>query len=316
MFPNVEVRHLRAVVALAEELNFTRAAHRLHITQSTLSRQITEIEENCGFRLFTRDNRRTVGVELTDAGRVFVDGACSSLSNIEQAVQRARTAQDGGGDVLLIGYSPCVDEAWVSAILAIRLPRYPKLRVQLSSQFSIELFRSVLTRDLNLALVTAPPQDREITAVPFTATPLYAVLPSTHSAVQNERISLQDLANDEWILFARRVQPIVYDAIIDAAQRRGICPKHAHEVITEQQAVHLVSAHVGVAILTRPAALGYSVEGIVVRPVSDTSLFFKTCLILRCDDDSKLANEFARSFLRRCGPRSVTSMQMELSLTA
>ena len=122
MFPDVEVRHLRAVVALAEELNFTRAAHRLHITQSTLSRQITGIEEKCGFRLFTRDNRRTVRVELTDAGRVFVDGACSSLLNIEQAVRRARTAQDGGSDVLLIGYSPCVDEAWVSAILAVRLP--------------------------------------------------------------------------------------------------------------------------------------------------------------------------------------------------
>ena len=61
MFPNVEVRHLRAVIVLAEELNFTRAAHRLHITQSTLSQQITEIEEKCGFHLFTRDNTNRCG---------------------------------------------------------------------------------------------------------------------------------------------------------------------------------------------------------------------------------------------------------------
>jgi DNA-binding transcriptional LysR family regulator len=217
---------------------------------------------------------------------------------------------------LLIGYSPCVDEAWVSAILAIRLPRYPKLRVQLSSQFSTELFRSVLTRDLNLALVTAPPQDSEITAAPFTATPLYAVLPVTHSAAQNECISLQDLANDEWIMFARRVQPNIHDAIVDAAHRRGIGRKRAHDVITVQQAVHLVCEHIGVAILTRPAALGYGAEGIVVRPLSDTSLCFETCVILRSDDDSKLANEFARSFLRQYAHRCRASRQMELSLTA
>jgi DNA-binding transcriptional LysR family regulator len=68
----------------------------LHITQSTLSRQITEIEEKYRFRLFTRDNRRAVRVGLTDAGRVFVDGACCSLLNMERAVQLARTAQDGG----------------------------------------------------------------------------------------------------------------------------------------------------------------------------------------------------------------------------
>ena len=112
----------------------------------------------------------------TDAGRVFVDGACSSLLNMERAVQLARTAQDGGDNVLLIGYSPCLDQAWVSAILAVRLPRYPKLRVRLTSQFSSELFRSVLTCDPNLALVTAPPEDSQITAAPFAVTSLFADL--------------------------------------------------------------------------------------------------------------------------------------------
>ena len=257
---------------------------------------------------------RTV-VELTDSGRIFVEEARSLLLHMERAVHLARIAHDGGDDVLLIGHSPYADEAWVSALLAIRLPRYPKLRIRLSSQFSIELVRSVLAGELNLALVTAPPEDSKITAVPFTVTPLYAVLPETHAAAQKERISLQDLANDEWILFARRVHPVVHDAIMDAARRGGIGPKHAHEVITAQQAVHLVSAHVGVAILTRPAALGFCAEGVVVKPLSDTSLCFQTCLIMRTDDDSRLANEFARSFLRRCGP-APPPKQMELWLSA
>ena len=314
MFPNVEVRHLQAVNALAEELSFTRAAHRLHITQSTLSKQIAEIEEHYRFHLFTRDNKKIV--ELTDAGRVFVEEARSALSHMERAVHLARAAHDEPDNVLMIGHSPYADQAWVSAILAIRLPVYPKLRIRLMSQFSIELLRSVLAGELNLALVTAPPEDTKITAVPFALTPLYAVLPQTHEVAQKEHIGLQDLAKDDWILLARRVHPVVHDAIMDAARREGIAPKHAHDIITAQQAVHLVSEQVGVAILTKPTALGVRLEGVVVKPLSDTSLCFQTCVIIRTDDDSRLPNEFARSFLRRYQPQRLPSKQMELWLSA
>jgi DNA-binding transcriptional LysR family regulator len=77
VFPNVEFRHLRAVIVLAEQLNFTRAAHILHISQSTLSKQITEIEQQHRFHLFNRDNKKIV--ELTDSGRIFVEEAQSLL---------------------------------------------------------------------------------------------------------------------------------------------------------------------------------------------------------------------------------------------
>ncbi len=299
MFPNVEVRHLHAVIALGEELNFTKAALRLHLTQSALSRQITEIEEQHRFRLFTRDNRRVVRVELTDAGRVFVEEARSSLLHMDRAVHFARAAHDGANNVLTIGHCHEADQAWVSAILAIRLPLYPKLGIRLISQFSIELVRSVLSGELNLALVTAPPEDPQITAAPFALTPLYAALPETHAAAQKEQLALQDLAKDEWIVFARRVHPVVHDAIIDAARREGIAPKHAHDTITSQEAIHLVSEHVGVAIVTKPTAPGFRIEGVVLKPLSDASLCFPTCVIMRSDDNSPLANEFARSFLRR-----------------
>jgi DNA-binding transcriptional LysR family regulator len=314
VFPHIEVRYLYAVIVLAEELSFTRAAHRLHITQSTLSKQIAEIEEHYRFHLFTRDNKKIV--ELTDAGRVFVEEARSALSHMERAVHLARAAHDEPDNVLMIGHSPYADQAWVSAILAIRLPVYPKLRIRLMSQFSIELLRSVLAGELNLALVTAPPEDTKITAVPFALTPLYAVLPQTHEVAQKEHIGLQDLAKDDWILLARRVHPVVHDAIMDAARREGIAPKHAHDIITAQQAVHLVSEQVGVAILTKPTALGVRLEGVVVKPLSDTSLCFQTCVIIRTDDDSRLANEFARSFLRKYAPQRLPPKQMELWLSA
>jgi hypothetical protein len=85
--------------------------------------------------------------------------------------------------------------------------------------------------ELNLALVTAPPEDTAITAVPFAQTPLYAALPRPTRLPQKEHIVLQDLANDERILLARRVHPGIHGAIMEAARREGIAPKHAHDIV-------------------------------------------------------------------------------------
>ncbi len=255
-------------------------------------------------------------MELTDAGRVFVAEARSSVLHMERAFHLARTAHDGAENVLTIGHSHEADQAWISDLLAVRLPLYPKLAIRLISQFSIELVRSVLAGELNLALVTAPPEDSQIETSPFVLAPLYAALPEGHASAQKEHLALQDLANDEWILFARRVHPVVHDAIMNAARREGIAPKRAHDIITPQEAIHLVSEHVGVAILTKPAALGCCAEGVVVKPLSDDSLSFQTCVIMRKDDDSRLTNEFARSFLRRYAYQRRPPKPIELSPTS
>lgn len=314
MFPAVEVRHLHAVIILAEELNFTRAAHRLLISQPALSKHITEFEEQYRLHLFVSEKGRTV--ELTDAGRAFVEEARAALFHTERAIHLARAAQEERDSILIIGHSPYANHAWISAILAIRLPLYPKLKVRLATRFAMELVRSVLAGELNLALVTAPPEDARITAVPFARTPLYAALPENHAAAHKEHLALRDLADDEWILFAKQVHPIVYDAILETARRDAIVPKDAHDIFTAQQAIHLVSEHLGVAILTKPTALGFHADGVLVKPLSDKSLWFETCLIMRADDDSRAVNEFARSFLRKHAPQRLLASQMELPLLA
>jgi DNA-binding transcriptional LysR family regulator len=315
VFPNVEFRHLHAVIVLAEELSFTRAAHRLHITQPALTRQITELEEEHRFHLFTRFKRRPV--ELTEAGRIFVQEARSALLHTERAIHLARATHDGADNVLLIGHSPYADPAWVAAILAIRLPLFPKLRIQTTGQlFPMELVRSVVAGELDLALVTAPPLDAQITAAAFDRAPLYAVLPSTHAAASQDSVLLRDLAKDEWILFGPRAHPIMHDAILNAARREGIAPKHFHDVLDTQQAVHLVSEQVGVAILPKPTALAFRVEGIVVKPLSDTALCFETCVVLRSDDRSRMVNELARVFLRKYCLKLSPPKQMDLPLPA
>lgn len=311
MFSSVEVRHLHAVIALAEDLNFTRAAHRLRIAQPALSKLITDLEDEHRFHLFIRDKRGIV--EVTDAGRVFVEEARLALFHAERAVHLARAAHEGSDSVLTIGHSPYANREWISELLAIRLPLYPRLQVRLQTQFAMESVRSVLVGEVNLALVTAPPPDAQITAVPFAPAPLYAVLPETHPASQKETLVLQELAKDEWILFAKRVHPLLHEAIMDTARRESIAPKQAHNVIAPQQALDLVSENVGVAILTQSMARSLHAGGVVVKPLSDASLCFETCVIMRADNDSRLVNEFVRMFLRKYAPQRVPPQQTESS---
>ena len=314
MFPNIEVRHLHAVVILAEEMNFTRAAHRLNVTQPALSKQITEVEEHYGLHLFNREKGRLI--EITDAGQVFVEEANASLVHAERAVQLARATQEGSERVLTVGHSPHSDQSWISTILTIRLPLYPRLRVRLMGQFPIELVRSVVAGELNLALVTGPSLHADITAVPFAKTPLCAALPENHPAANNERLRLQDLAKDEWILFPKRLHPIVHDTITKVAHRAGIAPKCTHDAVTAEQALQLVSQQVGVGIVTKPDVSGSRIKGVVLKPFSDHSLWLETCVIMRKHDDSRLTNQFVRTFLRKYAASRPSPTQMELSLSA
>jgi DNA-binding transcriptional LysR family regulator len=314
MFPNIEVRYLQAAVVLAEEMNFTRGSHRLHISQPALSKQITELEERYGLHLFTREKGRLI--ELTDAGQVFVTEATAALLHAERAIQLARGTQEGCDRVLMIGHSPDTDQSWISTVLTIRLPLYPRLRIRLMGQFPIELVRSVVAGELDLALVTAPTLDADITAVPFDQTPLYAALPENHPAAGVEQLALRDLAEDEWILFPKRLHPIIHDAIMRAARRERITPKYTHDAVTAEQALQLVSEHVGVGLVTKPTAHALQAKGVVLKPFSDKSLLFEICVIMRRTDDSKLTNQFVRSFLRKHNHSSRSATQLELSLSA
>jgi DNA-binding transcriptional LysR family regulator len=313
VFPNLEVRHLHAVIVLAEELNFTKAAHRLHITQPALSKQLSELEEVHRFRLFSRDKRRAV--ELTDAGRIFVQEARSALLHAERAIHLARTTHEGCDRVLVIGHSPYAEPSWISTILAVNLPICPKLQIRLVSQFPGELIRSILACDLHLAIVPEPAADPQITRVPFAQASLCVVLPVTHPMACKEQIALRDLADDEWIVFAKRLQPAVHAAILETAQAEGISPKCTHDMMTAEHAVHLVSENLGVAILPGLSSM-FRTEHVIARPLSNPSLSFETYLIMRADNDSRLVNSFARSFLRKFGPQRISEMQMQLALRA
>lgn len=293
---DIELRLVHAAIVLAEELHFGRAAQQLHITQSTLSRRIAELEVKTGFQVFNRNRKH---VELTDSGRIYVQEARAILLHSERAVHLGRAALDTSDCILTVGHSPYADSRLVSILLAIRLPLYPNLKLHLQTEFALELVHSLVAAEIDVALITRPPTTDELTLVSVSKAPLYVALPASHPAAQKDAVSLKDFAVDSWIIFARRAHPLAYNAIMETAQLERVTPREIHHIVTAEEALHLVKENVGITFLTKATAVRQAGSTIVFRPLSEESLILETFLALRANDQSRMVNEYARAFLKR-----------------
>jgi DNA-binding transcriptional LysR family regulator len=291
-----EMRLLQAAIALAEELNYSRAAARLRIEQSTLSKRIVELESQIDLRLFVRNHQT---VELTDAGRHFVEDARNAVLYTERAVADARAALHGADEVLHIGRSVYADPYLVTAIQSIELPLFPGLKVKLWSNFSHELVRMVAAGTLDMALVISIPDTQVLSLLSIAEEPSYIALPKSDAIASRDELNLEDLHEHEWILPERHINPYISDMIQTAASAKHIIAHDTHTFTTAEEASALVLAHKGAAFLTREAAWRISSNEIAVRPLSEEHPKLVTRLAMRADDKKRLTSEFVRAAGRK-----------------
>ena len=291
-----EIRLLQAAIVLVEELNFSRAAARLRIEQSTLSKRIVELESQIDLRLFERNHQV---VELTDAGRHFVEDARIAILHAERAITGARAALHGADDVIHIGRSAGTDPYLVTMIQAIQLPLFPGLKVKLWSNFSHELAHMVATGKLDLALVTAIPEIPALSYLTVAETPIYIALAKNDAIVRRADLSLEDLRAHDWILPGQHVNPYVSEMIQAAGSTKGILAPETHFITAAEEASALVLAHKGAAFLTRESAWRISSDEITIRPLAERRLKLVTRLATRVDDKKRLTSEFVRAAGRK-----------------
>ncbi len=291
-----ETRSMQAAIVLAEELNFSRAAKRLHVEQSTLSRLISKLESQIGLRLFVRSHQN---VEITEAGRHFVEQARHSVLHAERAVLNARAALHGAEEILNVGRSAFTDPFLVTTLQSVRLPLYPGLKVKLWSSYSHELAHKVATGELDLALVTSVPDCPTLSFLTVAETPLYIALSKEDPLADREELRLEDLCSCEWILLASSVNPHVFEMIQQVASKKGIVATDRHYVMTAEEASELVLAHKGVAFLPRNAAWRIASEEIAMRPLVEEQLKLVTRLATRSDNKTRLVSEYVRATWRK-----------------
>ena len=296
-----EVRLQLAAITLAEELNFTRAADRLKITQPALSKQIADLEDRIGFAVFKRNQKR---VELTDAGQVFIRGCRDAFAILEKAVRLARATHEEVQPLITIGHSPYVDPALISAILSTHLPLYPDLRLRMESMFALDLAHSVLAAELDLAIIAEPSESPHLTLVQLASVPLCVVMQADHPAAKRRSVSIEEFGDVGWMIFPRKAHPAIYDRILDASRQAAVSPVELHHYVAPQEAVQLITENFGIAFMAKGVAEQIRNPEIAVRPMSEVALQITSYLVLRADQSSRLVNEFGRAFLRKVLPNS------------
>ncbi len=247
----MELRHLRYFLAVAEELNFTRAARRLRISQPPLSLQIRQLEKELGTPLFRRQTR---GLELTDAGKLLLEQARVILKHVEDAAVGVRRRGRGETGRILVGSTGFYVHPIITRCLSVVKARYPNLTV--ATEWDVTntplLIAWLLTGRIDVCLISTPVADGDALELePLVDEDCVIVVPMTHPLANSASAPLTSLAKESLVLCYRAANPGLHDSIVAACRGAGFSPKIGHEMPQIVSVMPLVAAGFGVSVVPR-----------------------------------------------------------------
>lgn len=244
---NIELRHLRYFIAVAEELHFGHAAARLNISQPPLSQQIQILEQQIGARLLARTNR---SVSLTPAGRQFLADSRQILSQVDDAVGRAARLHQGETGDLRIGFTSSAP--FISAVsdtLSSFRQRYPDVHIQTREINTREQIAPLNEGNLDLGLMRNTLLPDTLAWKVILREPLLAMIHRDHPLAAKAGVSLAELAREPFVFFDPHVGTGLYDDILGLLRRYKLTPSITQEVGEAMTIIGLVAAGLGVSIL-------------------------------------------------------------------
>ena len=199
----------------------------------------------------------------------------------------------------LCGRSPYTDPFLVTTLLSVQLPLFPRLGVDLTSQFSCDLVHQLLEGRLDLAIATEPPESPLMTTVKIDEAPFYIAMSERDKLAACPSVNLDDMAGRCWVLFEHRLHPALYDTIMRGAEVRGILPTRVKHVIAPEEAFPSIAEGSSLAFFVKAGALRLARNGVTVRPLTEDTLLLRTFMASRADNSSKVASELVRAFMRK-----------------
>src|SRR3954453_7059423 len=246
MARSMELRHLRYFVAVAEEGSLTHAAERrLHTAQPSLSRQIRDLELEVGVKLLERGAR---GIELTAAGRTFLDHARLALLQVEAAGEAARRAAQPQKTTFTIGFLTGHEMVWLPDALRILHEAEPGSEITLASQASPDLAGGLMRGTLDVAFLRRETQAPGVTFKFMITEPLVAMVPTGHRLASRKEISPQEIAAETFIT-PTRYAPVLKAVIEGYMAKLGITLKPEYESDNLTSTMSLVASTGGVTVL-------------------------------------------------------------------
>ena len=302
----MELRHLRYFVAVAEEGHITRAAERLGIQQPPLSHQIRALERELGVQLFRRLPR---GVELTEAGRSFIEDARAALARVGQGVEAAKRAARGEQGHLRLAVPPTAPfHPFVPQVILAFREAYPLVSLTMEENLRMETMEQLRGGQMDVAFLRASIAAPEGLVVhPLLEEPMVAALPSGHPLArsapsQDAALPLRALAGETFIAYARQQGPALYEAMAAACLQAGFSPQLGQEAPRISTALSLVATGFGVTLV--PASMRrMALEGVTYRDLAGAAQARAFLSIAaRRDDSSGIVRNFV-ALVRRAAQR-------------
>ncbi|KAB1155334.1 MULTISPECIES: LysR family transcriptional regulator [Tenacibaculum] len=253
----IELRHFRYFLAVAEDLHFRKAAERLFISQPGLSRQIKQMEDDLGVELFVRHNRK---VELTSAGLYLKNELTRNLKNLDNILDYAKLLQDGKQGKLEFGYVGSAMQDIIPNLLIQFKKEHPNVQFGLKEMDNQKQIESLLSHDIDVGFVRLDRVPRGLNIKPILKESFCLVLPKNHPINTSNFKGLQELKDESFILFDPSYSPSYYEKIMQIFDESGFTPIVSHNTIHAASIYKLVENNFGLSIVPKSLQKGYNMN--------------------------------------------------------
>lgn len=248
----MELRQLRQIVMLAETLNFTRAAERLHMAQPPLSASIRKLEEELGVTLF---DRLPGGLRLTSIGTLVLQDARLALFHADQVRRTAKEGATGTTGLVRLGFTGSTTYEAVPKVLQAFRTEFPGVAIDILESTTSELLRRIESQSLDVALVAYPVLEGTTAEVALLKPGKMVVAVRVDSPLaERESISLADLDNQPFIIHSRTQAPHMHSIVLHAFQQVGVQPRVVQQAVQVSSMLGLVEGGMGIALVSASVA--------------------------------------------------------------
>lgn len=248
MINQIEFRHLRYFLAVAEDLHFRKAAERLYISQPGLSRQIKQMEDNLGIQLFERHNRK---VKLTHVGEYFKQEITRNLKNLDIIINHAKLLQAGKEGSLTIGYVGSAIQKIIPELLINFKGRFPNINFVLKEIDNQKQVENLLLQNIDIGFIRLERVPTGLSIRPVLLETFCLVLPKDHPIDSANYKNLSQFKDDYFILFDPKFSPSYFEKIMQIFDDSGFTPKVSHNSIHANSIFKLIESNFGISIIPR-----------------------------------------------------------------
>jgi DNA-binding transcriptional LysR family regulator len=306
----MELKHLRFVIALAEELHFGRAAARLYISQPPLSQHIKKLENELGTKLFLRTKRK---VQLTEAGEILVEHGRRILSDVERTIQLVAKTGHGESGNLRIGSLNSARHTLSDAI-RVFARKYPHVRIEMLGILASERIEALHAGRIDVGFVNIPIEDPYLAVKPLFWDPLVAAFPHRHRLAARKTVPMAALASERFVLISRRAKPAIHNLVITMCQEAGFSPQIVHEADDLQSMATMVAAGVGISIVAA-SVQPFQRSEIALRTLHPPGPLIGVGAAYRRDNTSNVLSLFLQVLDRLVAPKPAAAARLKSAVS-